>query len=176
MTPCLRQMKRSLSIFPILSMRIFFKRAPQAPSQIQMIPCLPKTSQSAGAYWMTQGLALAGNWFLEELRRAAPSQTATATIPFPISAPATTQSHLPAQRSFSPTNYSFNNVTVDRIGNFVGTQTVVSITGRVTDSNDIGLGSVTLGLSKNGTPVGTRSTDNSATTVSATSRPARIMW
>ena len=62
--------------------------------------------------------------------------------------------------SFSPTNYSFNNVTVDRIGNFVGTQTVVSITGRVTDSNDIGLGSVTLGLSKNGTPVGTVSTDN----------------
>lgn len=61
--------------------------------------------------------------------------------------------------SFSPTTYSFNNLSVDRIANFVGTQTVVGITGRVTDSNDIGLGSVTLGLSMNGTLIGTMSTD-----------------
>ncbi len=61
--------------------------------------------------------------------------------------------------SFSPANYSFSNLSVDRIANFVGTQTVVSITGRVTDGNDVGLGSVTLGLSMDGIPVATTSTD-----------------
>ncbi|MFN2511680.1 MAG: Calx-beta domain-containing protein [Pyrinomonadaceae bacterium] len=61
--------------------------------------------------------------------------------------------------SFSPANQTFNNLSVDRIANFVGTQTAVSITGRVTDSNDIGLGAVSLSLTRNGIPGETASTD-----------------
>ncbi|MFN2511681.1 MAG: Calx-beta domain-containing protein [Pyrinomonadaceae bacterium] len=61
--------------------------------------------------------------------------------------------------SFSPPNHSFDNLRVDRIANFVGTQTLVGITGRVTDSNDIGLGNVSVGLSMDGIPMGIVLTD-----------------
>jgi hypothetical protein len=44
--------------------------------------------------------------------------------------------------SFSPANRTFNNLNVDRIANFVGTQTIVSIAGKITDSNNVGVGGV----------------------------------
>ena len=57
--------------------------------------------------------------------------------------------------SFSPANLTFSNLTSNRIANFVGTQTVVSIGGKVTDGNNIGVNGVTLTLTKNGTAAGT---------------------
>ena len=61
--------------------------------------------------------------------------------------------------SFSPTNQTFNNLNVAGIANFVGTQTIVTITGKVTDANNVGLNNVTLGLTKNGVAAGTVQTN-----------------
>jgi Calx-beta domain-containing protein/VCBS repeat protein/carboxypeptidase family protein len=61
--------------------------------------------------------------------------------------------------SFSPANQTFNNLSVDRIANFVGTQTAVSIGGKVTDSNNAGLNGVTVSLTENGVAAGTTQTN-----------------
>ncbi len=61
--------------------------------------------------------------------------------------------------SFSPASQTFNNLNVNRIANFVGTQTVFGITGRVTDSNNIPINNVTLALTRNGVAAGTAQTD-----------------
>src|SRR5205814_10706680 len=45
--------------------------------------------------------------------------------------------------SFSPANQTFNSLNVDRIANFVGTQTIVSMTGKVSDANNVGINNVT---------------------------------
>src|SRR5437588_11832530 len=47
---------------------------------------------------------------------------------------------------------------MDRIANFVGTQSVVSITGKVT-SNNAGVGNVAIALTKNGAAAGNAATD-----------------
>ncbi len=61
--------------------------------------------------------------------------------------------------SFSPLNQSFNNLDVDRIGNFVGTGTAVNITGTVTDSNNAAVNNLTISLIKDGTMAGTAQTN-----------------
>src|SRR5207248_741798 len=61
--------------------------------------------------------------------------------------------------SFSPASQTFNNLSVDRIANFVGTLTIVNISGKVIDANNIGINSVTVALTKNGVAVGTSQTN-----------------
>ena len=61
--------------------------------------------------------------------------------------------------SFSPVNQPFNNLNANGIANFVATQTVVAISGKVSDSSNVGLNNVTLGLTQNGLPAGTTSTN-----------------
>jgi len=51
--------------------------------------------------------------------------------------------------SFSPAAQTFNNLSVNSIANFVGTKTVVSIVGRVTDASNAGINNVTVRLTKN---------------------------
>src|SRR5207245_1917437 len=41
--------------------------------------------------------------------------------------------------SFTPPDQTFTNLGTNRIANFVGTQSVVKITGKVTDSNNVGI-------------------------------------
>jgi len=53
--------------------------------------------------------------------------------------------------SFSPANFTFNNLNVNRIGNFVATQTAVNISGTIVDAADVPLSNVTVMLTKNGT-------------------------
>jgi protocatechuate 3,4-dioxygenase beta subunit len=55
--------------------------------------------------------------------------------------------------SFTPANQTFTNLSADRLANFVGTQTVVNITGKVTDSSNAPINNVTVHLSRNGTEV-----------------------
>src|SRR5207244_3363279 len=61
--------------------------------------------------------------------------------------------------SFSPANQTFNNLSVDGVTNFVGTQSIVSIAGKVVDANNIGINSVTVALTKNGVAAGTTQTN-----------------
>src|SRR6185312_10599725 len=61
--------------------------------------------------------------------------------------------------SFSPVNFSFINLDVNRIANFVATQTQVNITGTVVDANDAALNNVTVALTKNGASAGTTQTN-----------------
>src|SRR5437868_2216955 len=63
--------------------------------------------------------------------------------------------------SFSPTSQTFNNLNVDRVATFVGTRTIVSLTGKVVDANDVGINSVTVTLTKNGVAAGTMQTNAS---------------
>ncbi|MFN2511684.1 MAG: carboxypeptidase regulatory-like domain-containing protein [Pyrinomonadaceae bacterium] len=62
--------------------------------------------------------------------------------------------------SFSPPSRTFNNLTVNRIANFVATQTRVSISGKVTGIGNVGIVNVTITLLKNGVASGTLLTDN----------------
>ena len=64
-----------------------------------------------------------------------------------------------SNHSFSPASHTFNNLSVDRIANFVATQTLVSISGKVTDAANAGVGSVTVALTKDGLPNGTTLTN-----------------
>ncbi len=61
--------------------------------------------------------------------------------------------------SFSPLNQTFNNLTAAGIANFVGTQTIASVSGRVTDGNNVGLNAITLALTKDGVPAGSVQTN-----------------
>jgi len=61
--------------------------------------------------------------------------------------------------SFGPASYSFNNLDINRIANFVATQTLVSISGKVTDSSDVAMNSVSVSLTKNGAAAGTVQTN-----------------
>jgi hypothetical protein len=61
--------------------------------------------------------------------------------------------------SFSPANFTFTNLSSNRIGNFVATQTQVSIAGTVVDGSDVALNNITLMLTKNGTLAGTTQTN-----------------
>ena len=61
--------------------------------------------------------------------------------------------------SFSPTNQMFDPLDVNRIANFVGTLTLVSISGKIVDSNDVTMNNVTVSLTKNGAPAGTTQTN-----------------
>jgi hypothetical protein len=61
--------------------------------------------------------------------------------------------------SFGPSSQGFNNLTVNRIANFVATQTIVNISGKVTDANNTGLNNVTVALFKNGVAFGTVQTN-----------------
>src|SRR5262249_21247752 len=61
--------------------------------------------------------------------------------------------------SFSPPNQTFNNLNVNRTAIFVGEQTAVGASGKVTDSNNAGLSNVTVALTKNGLAAGLTQTD-----------------
>ncbi|HEV7397214.1 MAG TPA: FG-GAP-like repeat-containing protein, partial [Pyrinomonadaceae bacterium] len=63
--------------------------------------------------------------------------------------------------AFSPVNQTFNNMTTNRIANFVGTQTAVAITGKISDTNNVGINGVTVALTQNGAPAGTTTTNAS---------------
>jgi Tol biopolymer transport system component len=69
-----------------------------------------------------------------------------------------TVSPFSAGYSFAPSSYNFN-LTFDHVCVFVATQTAVSISGKVTDSNNAGLNGVTVALTKNGAPAGTTQTN-----------------
>jgi hypothetical protein len=60
--------------------------------------------------------------------------------------------------AFSPSSYNFN-LTVDHLCVFVATQTSVSISGKVTDSNNAGLNGVTVALTQNGAPADSTQTN-----------------
>ncbi|HZI87169.1 MAG TPA: carboxypeptidase regulatory-like domain-containing protein, partial [Pyrinomonadaceae bacterium] len=62
--------------------------------------------------------------------------------------------------SFNPASQTFNNLNMNRIANFVGTRTSVSISGKVTDAGNNGIVNVTVALTRNGVPSGTMQTDN----------------
>jgi len=64
-----------------------------------------------------------------------------------------------ANYSFSPASQTFNNQATDRIANFVGTRTIVSITGKVTNASDIPINNLTVALSINGVSAGTTLTN-----------------
>ena len=62
--------------------------------------------------------------------------------------------------SFSPASQTFNNLSVNSIANFVATQTIVSISGKVTDANNAGLNNVMVELFKDGVSNSTVQTDS----------------
>ncbi|HXD32427.1 MAG TPA: FG-GAP-like repeat-containing protein [Pyrinomonadaceae bacterium] len=64
-----------------------------------------------------------------------------------------------SDQSFSPASFTFANLDTNRIANFVGTQTLATITGTVTDSNSAPLSNVTISLTKNGTPLSSTQTN-----------------
>ncbi len=61
--------------------------------------------------------------------------------------------------TFSPASVTFTNLNVDRIGNFVGSLNLVTISGRVTDANNNAVNNVNVSLTKNGTAAGTVQTN-----------------
>ena len=62
--------------------------------------------------------------------------------------------------SFSPPDQTFNHLDVNRIAHFVGSQTLVSIMGTVSNAGNVGIGDVTVQLFKNGALSGSAVTDN----------------
>ena len=63
--------------------------------------------------------------------------------------------------AFSPVSQTFNNLNANRIANFVGSQTLVSISGTVRDANNQPQSNVTLALTKNGVASGSVQTNAS---------------
>ncbi|PYS71331.1 MAG: hypothetical protein DMF69_10725, partial [Acidobacteria bacterium] len=61
--------------------------------------------------------------------------------------------------SFAPSSQTFNNLAAVRVANFVGTQTIVSISGNVVDASNAPLNNVTLSLTKDGVAAGTTQTN-----------------
>src|SRR5262249_48966789 len=61
--------------------------------------------------------------------------------------------------SFTPVHQLFITLSANAVANFVGTQSVVSISGTITDSNNAPLNNVPVLLTKNGAPAGTAQTN-----------------
>jgi len=63
--------------------------------------------------------------------------------------------------SFSPVNQTFSNLSIDRVANFVGTKTIVNLTGKVIDAGNNPINNVTLALTRNSVAAGTAQTNGS---------------